>query len=359
MFNVKDGVSETTTTTGTGDFVLTARAGYIRFNDALVGNPHLFVYEAHAVDGSGVRTGAFETGIGQFFNDAGTYKIRRVRKLAGSDYPTMTPLDFAAGTKVVSLVVSAAQAAGFKVGNDQAGDPVTLYVRADGNNNNSGLVDSASGAFLTLGYAVAEALQFYESATIMVGPGTFAYAYASSVQGQVTIIGAGIGSTTISGVIAEPGQHFLISDVRFVSDGTALDADGVSSRIDAYDVDFGPADWAHVRAKNDATITLGDYVISGGATGGAHLRAETLGRVVCFGVATLTANIAFPGAWAVAERTFGLIEYDGGSIDLNGHTVTGKRYDIQYGSICNTYGGGASFLPGSVAGTTASGGQYL
>ena len=148
MFNVKDGVSETTSTTGTGDFVLAARAGYLRFNDALVGNPHRFVYEVHAVDGSGVRSGAFETGVGQFFNDAGTHKIRRVRKLSGSDYPTMTPLDFAAGTKIVSLVVAAAQVGRLRVGKDQDDEPVTLYVRADGSDSNSGLADSAGGAFL-------------------------------------------------------------------------------------------------------------------------------------------------------------------------------------------------------------------
>lgn len=189
MFAIKDGVSETTTTTGTGDFVLAARAGFLRFNDALVGNPHLFVYEAHAVDGSGVRTGAFETGVGQFFNDAGTHKIRRVRKLSGSDYPTMTPLDFAAGTKIVSLVVAAAQVGGLRVGNDQAGDPVTLYVRADGSNSNSGLANSAGGAFLNLSYAVNEALRFYDNATIQVGAGSFDSALANDVVGRVSIIG--------------------------------------------------------------------------------------------------------------------------------------------------------------------------
>lgn len=357
MFNVKDCVSETTTTTGTGDFVLTARAGYIRFNDALVGNPHLFVYEAHAVDGSGVRTGAFETGIGQFFNDAGTYKIRRVRKLAGSDYPTMTPLDFAAGTKVVSLVVSAAQAAGFKVGNDQAGDPVTLYVRSDGNNNNSGLANSAGGAFLTLDYAIAEALRFYDGATIMVGSGTFAAGYANDATGRVTIVGAGSGSTTIQGLIAQAGQRIQVSGCKIVSDGTGLDVDGVGATIGAYDVEFGACDYTHAWAKNGGSIGLGAYSVSGG--GGAHLRSDSFASIVCEDVATIAANLTFSAGWAVCDAGLGLIRYDGGSIDLDGHTVTGKRYDIQAGSICNTYGGGASFLPGSVAGTTASGGQYL
>lgn len=358
MFNVKDGVSETTSTTGTGDFVLAARAGYLRFNDALVGNPHLFVYEAHAVDGSGVRSGAFETGVGQFFNDAGTHKIRRVRKLSGSDYPTMTPLDFAAGTKIVSLVVAAAQVGRLRVGKDQDDEPVTLYVRADGSDSNSGLADSAGGAFLTLEYAVREALSFYDGANISVGAGTFDAGYASAVTGSVTISGAGVGLTTIGGIVAQSGQECVVSNCRVVSaGGVGLSASGTGALILAYDIEFGACDYAHALAGLGGTVELDNYSVSGGS--GAHLRAEPFGRVVCSGVATLSANITLADGWAVCDKGLGYFDYDGGSIDLDGHTVTGKRYDIQACSVCNTHGGGASFLPGSVAGTTASGGQYL
>lgn len=357
MFNVKDGVSETTSTTGTGDFVLAARAGYLRFNDALVGNPHRFVYEVHAVDGSGVRSGAFETGVGQFFNDAGTHKIRRVRKLSGSDYPTMTPLDFAAGTKIVSLVVAAAQVGRLRVGKDQDDEPVTLYVRADGSDSNSGLADSAGGAFLTLEYAVREALNFYDGANISVGAGTFDAGYASAVTGSVTISGAGVGLTTIGGIVAQSGQQISVSGCRITTvSGTGLDAYGAGAVLSAYGIDLGACNYSHVRASAGGVVDISDYVVSGG--GGAHIRAESFGRVVCGGVATLAANIALADAWAVCDG-LGYINFDGGSIDLDGHTVTGKRYDIQACSVCNTYGGGASFLPGSVAGTTASGGQYL
>lgn len=357
MFNIKDGVSELTTTTGTGDFVITARAGFVRFYDALASNPHLFVYEAHAVDGSGVRTGDFETGIGQFFNDAGTHKIRRVRKLSGSDYPTMTPLNFAAGSKVVSLVVAAAQAGGLRVGVDQDGDPVTLYVRADGNNSNSGLANSAGGAFLDFSYAVGEALRYYENATIVLGAGSFDSGYANDAPGRVSIVGAGVGSTTIQGIIAQAGQRIEISGCKIVSDGTGLSADGVGAAISAYDIEFGACDYTHAWAKNGGSIGLGAYSVSGG--GGAHLRSDSFAHIVCEDVATVEANLTFSAGWAVCDGGLGLIQYDGGSIDLGAFSVTGKRYDIQAGSVCNTYGGGATFLPGSVAGTTASGGQYL
>ncbi|MDR1125864.1 MAG: hypothetical protein LBM64_07380, partial [Deltaproteobacteria bacterium] len=38
--------------------------------------------------------------------------------------------------------------------------------------------------------------------------------------------------------------------------------------------------------------------------------------------------------------------------------VTGKRYSVSGNSICTTAGGGATFFPGTIAGTTDTGGQY-
>ena len=39
-------------------------------------------------------------------------------------------------------------------------------------------------------------------------------------------------------------------------------------------------------------------------------------------------------------------------------TVTGKRYDAYLNGIINTRGGGTEYIPGTIAGTTATGGQY-
>lgn len=363
MFTVKDCVSQTTTTTGTDDFVLAARAGFLRFSDAFIGNPFFFVYEAHAVDGAGLRTGDFETGIGQFFNDAGVHKIRRLRKLSGSDpvpsgeETTLPLLDFGVGTKIVSLVVGAAQVEGLRIGRDQAGEPVTLYVRTDGSNGNSGLINTADGAFRSLDHAMGEALAYYAGAKIMVGPGSFSAGIAND-PGKVTIIGAGSASTTIGGVYVQAGQECVVSNCRVVSaGGVGLSASGTGALIVAYDIEFGACDYAHALAGLGGTVDLDNYSVSGGS--GAHLRAEPFGRIVCRGPATLLDNFALTDGWVVCNKGLGYVDYDGGVIDLAGHTVTGKRYDIRAGSVCNTYGGGESFLPGSVAGTTASGGQYL
>ena len=157
--------------------------------------------------------------------------------------------------------------------------------------------------------------------------------------------------------------HACASEGRLVN--RLLDAQQVASfemawagaELLASDIEFGACDYVHAFAKDGGAVALSIYSVSGG--GGAHLRAESFGRIALDDTATLLTNVTFADGWVVCDGGLGLVKYDGGSIDLGGHTVTGKRYDIQAGSICNTYGGGASFLPGSVAGTTASGGQYL
>lgn len=361
MFTVRDCVSETTTTAGSGDFILAARPGFVRFGDALDGSPHLFVYEAHATNGAGERTGDFETGIGQFFIDGGVHKIRRVRKLSGSDYPNMAPIDFAAGSKTVSMVVAASQVGGLRLGQDQGGSlPGILYVRSDGNDANTGLENTAGGAFATLSHALNVALGFYIDAEIHVGSGSFGGAWASGVSGTVSIIGSGSGSTTIDGVLAQAGQHISVTGCRIETiNGTGLDCTGTGASMLASEIEFGACNYAHARAIDGGTIELADYTVSGGASGGSHLRAERFGKILCTGTATLTDDVTLAGSWVDCQSGLGLVDYDGGSIDLNGFTVTGKRYELHAGSVCNTHGGGASFLPGSSAGTVDSGGIYL
>lgn len=69
---------------------------------------------------------------------------------------------------------------------------------------------------------------------------------------------------------------------------------------------------------------------------------------------TLTGTPAFSTAFAQADQV--------GNILMNGDTftgsATGKRYNAVMNGVIQTGAGGANALPGSVAGTTATGGQY-
>jgi hypothetical protein len=71
--------------------------------------------------------------------------------------------------------------------------------------------------------------------------------------------------------------------------------------------------------------------------------------------ATLSGAPAFSSQFAFADRlgfiTNANVVYSG--------SATGTRYVANSNAVINTNGGGASYFPGSVAGSTATGGQYL
>ena len=99
---IYDNTTQLSTTAGTGDFTLsTAVPGYFAFADQL-GTGNYFPYLIEAIDGSGVRTGQWEAGIG-YYSAADT--MQRTVVTDSSDYGSL--IDFAAGTKRVSLCYTA------------------------------------------------------------------------------------------------------------------------------------------------------------------------------------------------------------------------------------------------------------
>lgn len=100
-----DGVVETSTTTGTGDFTLAgAVTGYTRFADVCaVGDRVTYLIEA--IDGNGDRTGEWETGDGTY---SAANTLTRTTYHDGTAYPSAT--SFSAGTKRVSLALVAQHA---------------------------------------------------------------------------------------------------------------------------------------------------------------------------------------------------------------------------------------------------------
>jgi hypothetical protein len=99
---IKDRVLETSTTTGTGSFSLNgAVTGFQAFSAVCVTND-TFYYLIEAVDGSGVPTGEWETGIGTY---SGVNTLARTVVKASSN--AGTAVTFSAGTKRVSISVIA------------------------------------------------------------------------------------------------------------------------------------------------------------------------------------------------------------------------------------------------------------
>jgi hypothetical protein len=119
--------------------------------------------------------------------------------------------------------------------------------------------------------------------------------------------------------------------------------------------DFGPCTtngW-HVLMNVGGRVNFQTAItISGGAL--AHVLGPGSVQWAYGMTVTVTGTPAFGDALIQAEGA-GIRQLAG--IVWSG-AATGKRYSAILNGVINTSGGGASFIPGSVAGTTATGGQY-
>ncbi len=240
----------------------------------------------------------------------------------------------------------------------------TYYVRTDGSDSNTGLVDSAGGAFLTIqkGIDVAAALDAaIYNVTVQIRNGT--YTGTNTLKSFV-----GSGYMEINGDTATPANVIIsvtgdncftmgtgegIFYLRGFRLQTTTAGHGIvnnSSRgILWFDnIDFGavPAGHAHLQLSASNTQATGNYSISGGA--GYHINAgegaliNTAGRTV-----TLTGTPAFGSAFIqVANLAFALAN----SITFTGG-ATGPRFITSVNGVIQTNGGGASYFPGNAAGT--------
>ncbi|CAI2935736.1 DUF2793 domain-containing protein [Aminobacter niigataensis] len=245
----------------------------------------------------------------------------------------------------------------------------SYFVRTDGSDGNNGLANTSGGAFLTIQKALNAAASLDMAGftvTIQVADGTYSDAIiVPAMTGQagpsaLVIAGNGgtpanvIVSTSNANAISAPaGTGCLIKDmeVRTTASGFGLDADGGTLRFQ--NVRFGACAQAHILCQNNGAATAtGSYAISGASP--MHWSAQTGGIVNTEGrTVTLAGTPAFATAFASCQH---------GEIACAGMTfsgaATGTRYGTTLNGVINTAGGGATYLPGSVAGVAATGGQY-
>lgn len=250
----------------------------------------------------------------------------------------------------------------------------TYYVRTDGNDSNTGLVNNAGGAFLTIQKAVDIASGLDNNSfdiTIQLADGTYTTANgiilkAGVGSGKIIIVGnegtpANVVVTTTAASVAGffYNQHGTIYSIR----GMKLTATNGVAHLDVWsnaslefqNLDFGATVSFHLRVLDGATVqATGNYSISGGAQ--AHWRpaAGSIIRVQSRTI-TLTGTPNFTTAFVQCDFSASVIAngltFSGGS--------TGSRYSAVANATINTAGGGANYFPGNSAGTTATGGQYI
>ena len=247
----------------------------------------------------------------------------------------------------------------------------TYYVRTDGSDSNSGLLNTAGGAFLTIQKAIDVASQLDMGGfdvTIQIANGTWTQALtlkSHAGEGKIILLGdegtltnVTISTTSASCITAtEISGRYAIRGLRLqtTTSGSGIIATGNRVDIEFQNCNFGAIVDHGISASNGAAIkATGHYTISGGgATHWNILIGATLavqGRTI-----TITGTPAFSTAFCAAAR--------GAICTVNGNTFSGSATGVRYDAITNavifTSGGGATYLPGGTSGTTATGGQYV
>lgn len=240
----------------------------------------------------------------------------------------------------------------------------TYYVRTDGSNSNTGLVDSAGGAFLTLQKAWDVILTLDLAGftvTVSVGAGTFSAGIAAvspAVGGLVVISGAG--ATTIISTTSDNcfrangyGVKYTVQNVKLVSTSAAgLRAEG-GGQIFFSGLDFGACNRHIIATEGGQCQATGNYSITGAAS--RHINADGQAYVK---IAGITVTITGTPAFTQFVFTNALAYVFAATTTFSG-SATGQRYNGATNSVINTNGGGASYLPGDSAGAVATGAQYV
>lgn len=244
----------------------------------------------------------------------------------------------------------------------------TYYVRTDGSDSNNGLANTSGGAFLTIQKAVntvaALDLSIY-NVTIQVGAGT----YTGNVG--FTAPWVGTGTVTLQGDNATPSNVIIstVGNAIIVNAGAILRLGGfkiqtTTSGVGIYipggnvtivgKMEYGACVQPHIQLSGGRFVNTGNaYTISGSATAHIILDAFAYAQDVSSTI-TLTGTPAFSTAFISCSDSF---------IQCNANTfsgsATGVRYSATANGIIQTFGAGATYLPGGTAGTTGTQGQYL
>lgn len=260
----------------------------------------------------------------------------------------------------------------------------TYYVRTDGNDGSSGLVNSAAGAFKTIQHAVNVAAQSIDlngfGVVIQLVSGTYSEAVALSpyvglgTLGQATMVIKGDRASP-SSYIVSPASGNAFTSVGVTTPwtlegiqikaaaGNCVEAD-VESFIACDGCDFGAASGAHMVGLYNGLVEVinHSYSISGSAN--AHYQASNGGIILSQATVT-TVTLTGTPAWATAFILMG----NGGKVIIPTFTAatwsgsaTGNRLSIDVASSSGlNYGDGLGTLPGNAQGSIAgaTSGQVL
>lgn len=249
----------------------------------------------------------------------------------------------------------------------------TLWVRTDGSDaggTHDGSINDAAHAFLTINAALASATNQFNltgrTLTIRLGnAGTYAGFVVSNipnvvVQGDIAAVASYIISGTPQCAVVI-GATLTIKGVTFISTGTNhfVQANGGSF------LNVQNCAWGNPASPGGSSVALlcasaGSSIIIGGP---CSINVSSGYFVLCTSGAVEFASvpITLVGGPGFANSTIsavnnGTVIFDSAASWIG--TASGKRYDANLNGVINSGGSGVNFIPGNIAGTTATGGQY-
>lgn len=363
----KDRVKEATTTTGTGPFALSGTTTGFRSFASVCAVGDTFRGTIQGIDGSGNPTGEWQSGT--FVYSA----ANQISTVVVEDSSTGSAVSFSAGSKEVWIGQTATQAGWVR---EKLTANRTYYVRTDGNDANTGLANTAGGAFLTIQKAINVIsttldLNGYD-VTVQLADGTYTggavmrQVFGADSSGISRIFLTGNATTPANVVISTTSGHAVYNGsggtwlaVSNLKVQTTTIGSGVSSSrngiVSISNVVFGQCADFHMTSDVQGVIyALGNYSIAGGAQ--RHITAAFGGYMqIVSRTVTITGTPSFSTVFANAESC--------GSLYVPGNTfsggATGKRYSVSANGTIFTNAGGATYFPGSTDGATATGGQYI
>lgn len=268
----------------------------------------------------------------------------------------------------------------------------TIYIRPDGNDNNDGLANSATGAYKTANaavIAVAGNIDINGRSDLLIEHTCAAPPCTINTTNQLLILPITPGLSTSSVVfvggiptydgdplgttLAAPsgccdiqldyqaislniGSHFTyagsptIAAIYMGGGAFANLLGGIFGNISG-----GGTTTSHIVMNSNAKIfVLGNYTISGSpGTGGAHAWAEFEGYIEYGAPLTFTCTTALTMAvWALASNN-GVLTWPGATFSGCG-SVTAQRFVSNTAGGVNTSGGGATYFPGNVGGAATT-----
>jgi len=243
----------------------------------------------------------------------------------------------------------------------------TYYVRTDGNDANSGLVDTATGAFLTFQRAidVVSSLDFNGfTVTVKHGVESGTKTFTHNVKigplvggGTLVVSGNGSGNTSFTSASGNTFTQELSGSTAVVYQRVTLNSAQSGIKVNylslgvlGEDVVFGTfgenAVWVHDNQAVFQALNV-EFAIIGSMQsflfiqyGHAFVEACTI---------VLVGAPAFSSAFYTAYPR-GTLQYIGNTLS-GAATPNGKRFSISHQSICNLAGSGENVLPGNAPGT--------